>query len=386
MALTFGFENMQINPRRITESLGSLVSFPPMRLASLRARVEQHPMFRSLWANKAHILELALVVGAYLVYVLTRGLIFSDASGAGLENAGRIISAEKSLGFFWEPGWQSWVLTHVKGLAAILNWTYIFTYWPIIVVAGTALYVVNRPKYYYYRSVVVINLVFALAIFMVFPVSSPFNVTEYFVNTIQLLGPTFYGSPEMASFYNAHAAMPSLHFSWTVILGLLFVRTFKGWFRIAGVLYPIITFLAITITGNHFIMDAIAGGILAVAAFAVMELGFRGGFSRGRRKLIARWELLRCIGPQYGQEWLRFGERLLAEIRRRRTIYSEALSRFWEKRAQAFKRLRLWREVLPRIHARSSQVISSQRAIYRDLRLRVRARLPVGVRRRTATR
>jgi len=357
-----------------------------MRLARFRARAEQHPLFRALWAKKAHILELALVAAAYLVYVLTRGLIFSDVSGTGLENAGRIIAAEKSLGFFWEPGWQSWVLTHVRGLAALLNWTYIFTYWPIIVVAGTALYVVNRPKYYYYRSVVVINLVAALMIFMVFPVTSPFNVAEYFVNTIQVLGPTFYGSPEMTSFYNANAAMPSLHFSWTVILGVLFVRTFKGWFRITGVLYPVITFLAITITGNHFIMDAIAGGILAVAAFAVMELCFRGGFSRARRNLIARWELLRSMGPHYRQEWLRLGRSLLTAIQRRRTIFSEDWSRFWEKWVQEFKGQRLYCEVLPLIRERSSQAVSSQRAICREIWLRVRARLPVGLRRHTTTR
>ena len=355
-----------------------------MRLARFWAWVEQHALFRSLWAKKALILELALVIGAYAVYILTRGLFFSDVSGTGLENAGRIISAEKSLGIFWEPGWQSWVLTHVKGLAAFLNWTYIFTYWPIIVVAGTALYVVNRPKYYYYRSVVVINLAAALIIFMVFPVTSPFNVTEYFVNTIQVLGPTIYGGPEMASFYNAHAAMPSLHFSWTVILGVLFVRTFKGWFRIIGVLYPVITFLAITITGNHFSMDAIAGGILAVAAFAVMELFFRGGLFRTRRKLIDHWALLRRT--HYRQEWLRLGESLLAGIQHRRTIYSEGLSRFWGKLVQAFKGQRLNHEVLPKSRDKISQAISNQRDIYLNIWLRARAKLPIGLRRPTTTR
>lgn len=296
-------------------------------MTGLLDAVSQFPLVRVLLPFKAHVLELSLVAGAYLVYVFTRGLIFSDAGRAGLENAGRIIAAEKTLGFFWEPTWQSWVLTHVKGLAALLNWTYIFTYWPIIVVAGIALYVVNRPKYYYYRSVVVINLLFALTIFMVFPVTSPFNVTEYFVNTIQELGPTFYGSPEMASFYNAHAAMPSLHFSWTVILGVLFVRTFKGWFKITGVLYPMITFLAITITGNHFIVDAIAGGVLAAASFAVMELGFRGGIFRVRRNLIALGGTLGRMVPQYCQAWLDLTHRLLADLQRRNATYSEGLSR-----------------------------------------------------------
>ena len=156
----------------------------------------------------------------------------------------------------------------------------------------------------------VINLVFALVIFMLFPVTSPFNITEYFVNTIQELGPSFYGSPEMASFYNARAAMPSLHFSWTIILGVLFFRTFKGWFKITGVLYPVVTFLAITITGNHFILDAIAGGILAIVSFVLMELGFRGGFSRGRRQMITLWESLRRKGTQYRGEVLGLGGKL----------------------------------------------------------------------------
>jgi len=350
-------KNMQINQSRNTESLGSWKSVASMRFARLKARVDRLPITRTLSPKKAHILELTLVVAAYLVYVFTRGLIFSDSGSAGLENAGRIISLEKSLGFFWEPDWQSWVLSNVKGFAALLNWTYIFTYWPIIVAAGTALYVVNRPRYYYYRSVVVINLVFALTIFMLFPVTSPFNITEYFVNTIQVLGPSFYAGPEMASFYNAQAAMPSLHFSWTVILGVLFVRTFKGWFRIIGVLYPVITFLAITITGNHFILDAIAGGILAVVSFALMELSFHGGFSRVWRKTIYLLESLRRKETQYRQESLRLGEKLLARNQRRRISYGL---------------------VSPRIRLKGLQGFSSQKAVYRDIWLRFRSRLPMG--------
>ena len=259
-------------------------------MATIKYQFPQFPLSR-IWLP--HLREIGLVVGAYFVYMYSRTLVFSDFQGTALANAYRVIGFEKNLGFFWEPGWQSWVLSNVKGFAAVLNWTYIITYWPVIVVTGAALYVVNRPKYYYYRSVVVINLVGALLIFMLFPVTSPFNVTQYFVNTIQELGPGFYGGSDMAVFYNAQAAMPSLHFSWTVILGVLFMRTFKGWFRIAGVFYPILTFLAIIITGNHFILDAIVGGILAIASFALMELGFRGGLCRVWRKMNLTWLMLR---------------------------------------------------------------------------------------------
>ena len=239
----------------------------------IRSRTRNVTALSNLWVWKGHFLELALIIGAYAVYLLTRGLVFSDLDSKGLENAGRVISLEKSLGFFWEPEWQSWILDNARGIAVFLNWVYIVTYWPVIMAMGLVLYTTNRPRYHYYRTVVMITLVIALMIFMLFPVASPFNMTAYFVNTIQELGPSIYGGPEMAAFYNSNAAMPSLHFSWTVILGVVVVRSFKGRVRFLGMLYPVLTFFAITITANHFIVDAMAGGLLSAIAFAVMGLG-----------------------------------------------------------------------------------------------------------------
>lgn len=263
-----------------TERLFLLTTLRANRgLESLRLQASTLATAASQSPYRTHLLELALMLGAYLVYLGSRGLVFPDLEAKGLENAQRIVSAEMWLGVFWEPAWQTWVLERAEWLVLFFNGVYIFTYWPIIGLVGLTLYLFSRPKYYYYRTVVVINLALALMIFAVFPVTSPFNVAEHFQhpasNTIQALGPAFYGSSDMAHLYNSHAAMPSLHFSWTVILGVLFVRTLRGWFKALGLLYPALTFFAITLTGNHFILDAVAGGVLAVAAFAVMELGIR---------------------------------------------------------------------------------------------------------------
>jgi hypothetical protein len=281
-----------------------------------RSWIDNMPIVGPHFARKAHLLELALVLVAYLVYIGSRGLVFSDLHGKGLENAGRIVSAEKWVGVFWEPGWQSWVLEHIDGLALFFNWVYILTYWPIIMIAGLALYSANRPKYYYYRTVVVINLVVALLIFMVFPVASPFNLHPHFVNTIQELGPSIYGSQDMAAYYNTNAAMPSLHFSWTVILGVLFVRSLKGWFKPLGLLYPVVTFFAITITGNHFILDAVAGGLLAGVAFAVMEIGCRLGLFGKERNLETLKSLLRSGRAHCPIKWPKYWPRQSAVVRR----------------------------------------------------------------------
>jgi len=66
--------------------------------------------------------------------------------------------------------------------------------------------------------------------------------------------------------------MPSLHFSWTIMLGILFLRTPRMWIKVLGVLYPALTLVAITVTANHYIMDAIGGALLIGASFAVLEL------------------------------------------------------------------------------------------------------------------
>ena len=231
---------------------------------------------------KPHAAELGLIVGFYLVYLMTQGLFYSQLDEVGLQNALRVISLERWLGLFWEPAWQAWMLGNAEFLVAVLNWVYIITYWPVVLGVGLVLFIRNRPRFYYYRTVVAVSLVFALVIFAIFPVSPPFDITTQFVDTIQVLGPSLYGGPAMAATYNTDAAMPSLHFCWTLILGVLFLRRLRGWVKLLGVLYPAMTFWAITITGNHFILDAIASGLLAGVAFAVVDLGFWERFNLSR--------------------------------------------------------------------------------------------------------
>ena len=210
-------------------------------------------------------------MGAYFVYVLTKGLVHSDTRAEGLVNGEKVASLQRDLGFLWEPAWQSWALDNVEALVVTMNWVYIITYWPVILLAAFILFVKKRHDYNFYRTVVFVNLTGALITFMIFPVASPFAIPSVeLLDSIQEFGPKSYGSEGMASYYNISAAMPSLHFSWTVIMGVLFWRSFPGWCRFIGLLYPVLTFFAIVLTGNHFILDAIAGGILAGLSFGVV--------------------------------------------------------------------------------------------------------------------
>ncbi|MBC8281545.1 MAG: phosphatase PAP2 family protein [Chloroflexi bacterium] len=228
-------------------------------------------MISTINRNRAALTEIALYLGAYIAYLVTRGLVHDDTRAVGLVNGERVVSLQRDLGILWEPGWQSWALENVKTLVVTMNWVYIITYWPVILVAAFVLFVKSRNDYNFYRSVVFVNLAGALLTFMIFPVASPFAIPSVeLVDAIQEFGPKFYGSEGMATYYNISAAMPSLHFSWTVILGVLFWRSFPGAFRALGLVYPVLTFFAITLTGNHFILDAVAGGTLAGVSFGVV--------------------------------------------------------------------------------------------------------------------
>ncbi len=164
--------------------------------------------------HRGALSEISLYIGAYLVYLLTNGLVHADTRAVGLVNGDKIVSLEKNWGVLWEPGWQSWAVENVKALVVTMNWVYIITYWPVIILAAAILFNKNRGGYNFYRTVVFINLAGALVTFMIFPVASPFAIPSVeLLDSIQEFGPKSYGSEGMASYYNISAAMPSLHFS-----------------------------------------------------------------------------------------------------------------------------------------------------------------------------
>lgn len=216
--------------------------------------------------------ELALYAGFYLVYLLTRELVY-EGDRQALANAETIISLESGLGFFFERPIQEWTLAHAPTLAVFFNWVYIATYWPVILAVALYLYLARPLLYVKYRTLIAVHLCLALLLFVVFPVAPPFK-TGLLADTIQLYGPGFYGSESMAFFYNTNAAIPSLHFSWTCILAWLFLRECEGWYRYLGLGYPLLTLAAILVTGNHYLVDALVGlASIGVAVGIISPMG-----------------------------------------------------------------------------------------------------------------
>ena len=222
--------------------------------------------------------QVAIIAGAYFVYMLVRKIMISDVESVAFDNALKVIAFEIDLGIFVEQKWEVWVIEHSQALVTSLNWIYVITFMPILMATTIFVYYKDKPKYFHYRNIWLLSFVIALLVFAMFPLAPPRFMPEYgFVDTIQRFGPTWYGGTDMARtvYYNVFAAMPSLHFGWTILFGILYFRMGNPLLKVFGVLYPAMTFLAITLTANHYIMDAVGGAGVILITFLVYQGALR---------------------------------------------------------------------------------------------------------------
>jgi membrane-associated phospholipid phosphatase len=91
-----------------------------------------------------------------------------------------------------------------------------------------------------------------------------------FVDTMLLYSTTSYQAQSLKPFVNPYAAMPSLHFGWAFLLGVgiyWVMRDVRG--IILGTLLTLSMGFAVVLTGNHYILDAVAGFAVALVGLAV---------------------------------------------------------------------------------------------------------------------
>lgn len=135
------------------------------------------------------------------------------------------------------------------------------------------------------RNMLVLINVIGLAVFWLYPVAPPRMLPgfEDVVAASHTLGSWHTGS--LASAANQLAAMPSLHMAWAawcaVVLWRIAPRA-RVW-RTLALLYPCLTALAVMATGNHYLLDVLAGVVTAALAAALAAIVER------RRGSAAPW-------------------------------------------------------------------------------------------------
>jgi hypothetical protein len=75
---------------------------------------------------------------------------------------------------------------------------------------------------------------------------------------------------------NQYAAMPSLHVGWALWCGIMLWRYGRSpLVRALGVIYPLGTALVVMGTGNHYLLDAVAGAFVMSVGYALTRPALR---------------------------------------------------------------------------------------------------------------
>lgn len=218
------------------------------------------------------------MLAAGLVYGGVREVTEGSVPTA-LTNADRLAHLEVTLGLDWESAAQS-VVVGREPLVDLVNWIYIWGHWPVIAAVAIALFVHRRDRYTLLRNAVLVSGAIGFLFFGLFPTAPPRLADVGFVDTV-LEQSSSYRVLQPSSLTNQYAAMPSLHFGWNLLVGIvLFGATRSLLVRVFAVVMPVAMAFSVVATANHWVLDVLVGGLVVAVGLVIARwLAVRGRFA-----------------------------------------------------------------------------------------------------------
>jgi hypothetical protein len=210
----------------------------------------------------------ALQVGIFVLfgalYALS-GIYGRRHAGLGVANAERLLRLERTLHLDWERSAQQSAMTGPALLRVVADQTYFLCQFVVSTTFLIWLYLRHHVRFAPVRDALVAANVVALVTLLVVPVAPPRLVPDGgYVDTLDRHAVSLH-SAVVDALNNPYAALPSLHASYCVTLGVAGVLVCRHRAaRAAWALYPFVVCFSILATGNHFVLDAVAG-VLALA-------------------------------------------------------------------------------------------------------------------------
>ena len=237
----------------------------PARAPSARTRANPGACRRLYGRGRR---ELAFFAAVYGLYDAGRWLFAGDGSAAR-DHARWVIRLERALHLAIEGSVQrafdstaaEWMLSNIY-LAAQL-----------VVLPGTLLWLYRRspPIYRQLRDTVIGAWLVAVPIFAIYPVAPPRLAGIGLADTVSHQAAVAL-TGHSTIFYNPYAAVPSLHVGLAFAIGIA-VRTAlrPRAARMLAVFWGPLVTLSVVATGNHYLLDAIAGLLTTASAYALVR-------------------------------------------------------------------------------------------------------------------
>jgi hypothetical protein len=235
------------------------------------------PRVRQVLARRDAGAQLAVVLGAFAAYEVARHAMQPNWAEA-FANARRIESVEQVLGVAWEQSLQRAFLA-IPDVIPALNIFYFVGHFVFTAIFFVWLYRRSWDGFRSFRDAFLIATAISVVIHYLFPTAPPRLAGIGLEDTLLIFSGIDIGSPTSSAISNPVAAVPSLHAAYALGVGIGLVRYARSSLvRLAGALYPPLVIVTILATGNHFVLDAVAGIAVIGAGFLIV------GWWRGRSR------------------------------------------------------------------------------------------------------
>jgi membrane-associated phospholipid phosphatase len=220
-----------------------------------------------------------LIIGALLfVYDHIKRIAHRRPSAA--EGNGRaLLRIERAAGLDPER-WLNHGLTAHHAWSVAASYSYETLWWSTALVVLVVAYWRAPDRYRLLRNVLVTINVVALLVFFIWPVMPPRLIPGAgFVDSVAAAG---FGTKHVGRLpADQYAAMPSLHVAWAVYTAwAMTVISRRRLILVLAVMLPAVTVVDVMATGNHYLLDCVAGAALTWLAVATMT---RAEWRRARR-------------------------------------------------------------------------------------------------------
>jgi membrane-associated phospholipid phosphatase len=233
------------------------------------------------WLSVRHSLrtEALLVLVLYGAYDSTRGLVAGDSSEA-VRHARELVRLERAAHVLVERHVQHEAHA-VPGLIGLLGICYLTLH--LVTTAAVLLWLHRRRQaaFPFVRNTLLLASGLALVGYLAFPTAPPrlagIGVTDTIsADHIDL------NRGLISSLYNPYAAVPSMHVAYSLIVAVSVFRYGRSrLLRLLAGFYPPLMLLVVVATGNHFVVDAAAGALVAwIAACLATVVPRRGAATR----------------------------------------------------------------------------------------------------------
>jgi hypothetical protein len=224
--------------------------------------------------------EIAVFVVLLVAYNSVRAL-GGDDPAAAFAHARWVVLAQGALALEVEDATNRW-LTAVPVAAVLACYLYALMHYaltPLVLWRSR-----RRGGWSYWRGywALVVASGLALAVYAVYPVAPPRLMPDLGISDVMrdYSGYGWWGASASAprglgDATNQFAAMPSMHCGWALWCGIQMWQLGGRWWRPAGLVYPATMALIVVATGNHFVLDVVAGVGVVVLGYGVAEAARR---------------------------------------------------------------------------------------------------------------